>query len=73
MGKSIPGLVNFHITNWKIHPFSSWENQRTFDWAIFNSKLIVYQRVEAIFHPLSSGEYSTGALGCFSLETWQDL
>jgi hypothetical protein len=47
----LPGLVNVDITNWKIH-----ENPQKcylageinyFDWAIFNSKLLVYQRLMA--------------------------
>jgi len=29
-----PGLVNVYITNWKDPPCYSWENPRTFDWAM---------------------------------------
>jgi hypothetical protein len=39
-------LVNFHITNWKIHPFYSWENPRT-NWP-FSIAMFVDQRVSDI-------------------------
>ena len=41
-------LVIFHIANWKVHPFWSSVNH-LFPWAIFHSKLLVYQRVFKLF------------------------
>ena len=40
-------LANVYITNWKIHPF--FMGQSTISMAIFNRKLLVYQRVNVPF------------------------
>ena len=45
---SIYPLVNCYITNWKDPPFLIGK-LNYFDWAIFNSKLLVYQRVNLQF------------------------
>ena len=44
LGQSVPGLVNVYKKRWTDPPCYQWENPRT-KWAIFNSKLLKYQRV----------------------------
>jgi hypothetical protein len=33
----VPGLVNYHITNWKDPPCFQWVNQQQTDWAMASS------------------------------------